>query len=94
MTTAQFTTYHENHPDLYDALEAFALEAHAQGRKRLGMKMLVERVRWYTTVERRGEFKINNSASPHYARKLVQDHPELDGMFELRTAAADQAVLL
>ena len=94
MTAGEFETYHAEHPELYDALKRFALEAHAHGRTRLGIKMVVERVRWYTTIEKHGEFLINNSAAPFYSRKLMQDVPELSGMFELRQAAADQGRLL
>jgi hypothetical protein len=92
MTAGEFATYHADHPELYDALQRFALEAHAHGRTRLGIKMLIERVRWYTTIEQRGEFKINNSAAPFYARKLMRV-PALRGMFALRQAAADQGGL-
>ena len=87
-----FAEYHAANPDVYAALRRFALEARRAGRAHLGIKALVERVRWYTTVEARGDaFKVNNSYAPHYARLLMAQEPELAGFFETRKSRADEA---
>ncbi len=34
------------------------------------------------------DFKINDHYLSRYARKLMEEHPELDGLFELRELKA------
>lgn len=90
---ARFAEYDAANPHIYTALRRFALEAKHAGRPRIGIKMLYERVRWYTTIEARNDsFKLNNNWHAYYARKLMHDEPELAGFFELRRSKADAEV--
>lgn len=85
-----FAAHHAANPQVYAKLREFALEAKRAGRTRMGINMLHERVRWYTTVESKGEpWKLNNNYRPFYARLLMAQEPELVDFFETRTAAAD-----
>lgn len=87
---ARFLEYHAENPAVYTTLRRFAFEAKRAGRPRMSINMLHERVRWYTTVEAKGDsFKLNNNWRPHYARLLMEQEPELKGFFETRTAHAD-----
>lgn len=88
---AAFEEHQRENPKLYAVLRRFALEARRAGRERLGIAMLYERVRWYTTVETKDDsFKLNNNWRAWYARKLMNEEPELAGMFETRKAKADK----
>ena len=90
-TYEAFLAYHAANPQVYDALRRFALEAKRSGRPRIGINLLHERLRWYTTVETQNDsFKANNSWRPFYARLLMQQEPELAGFFETRKAEADK----
>ena len=52
----------------------------------------MERVRWFTEIEARGDtFKCNNNYTAHYARLLMEQESELAGFFETRRAKADVA---
>lgn len=88
---ALFVTYHADHPEIYQALRRFALEARRAGRDRLSINMLFERVRWETMVGAHDEtFKMNNNWRAHYARLLMRQVPELGpAFFETRTSRAD-----
>lgn len=91
VSVEKFAQYHADNPHVYAILERFALEAYAAGRPRIGIGLLTERVRWYTTVETTGDpFKINNNWRAFYVRLLLRDHPELADLFELRTSKADE----
>jgi hypothetical protein len=79
--------YHRRNPGIYRAFCRFADEALRAGRKRLGAKMLFERIRWYTTVEARDRsdgFKLNNNYHAFYARLWLREHPEHPDFFETR----------
>ena len=84
---ALFERFNAAHPEVYDELLAMARRAVAAGRTRIGMKMLFEVVRWNRTVGGAEEgFKLNNVLTSRYARALMADHPELDGLFETRSS--------
>jgi hypothetical protein len=86
----RFWTFHGDNPEVYALLKRFLVEAVAAGRLSMGIKMLIERVRWYTGVETVGDdFKINNSFAPFYARLLARDFNLPVGFFEVRESVAD-----
>ena len=87
----RFREFHEAHPDVYEALAGLARRAVADGRKRIGIKMLWEVVRWQhmCMTDSDGEFKLNNIFHAHYARLLMKQEPDLAGLFELRHASGD-----
>lgn len=88
----KFEDYHRDNPDVYEALKKFALQAKRSGRTRLGIAMLYERVRWFTTIETSGTFKVGNTWRAYYARKLMKEEPELAGFFETRKSKADKEI--
>ena len=72
-------------PDVINLALKFAREARRSGRQRYSIKTIVERIRWHTTVETRGDdFKINNNHAGYLVRLLIRLDPSLDGFFELR----------
>jgi hypothetical protein len=88
MTTieANFWEFHAANPEVYVRLVSLARMLRGRGRKRCGMKMLFEQLRWehYLETEDRSSFKLNNNYTSYYARLIRSQEPDLAGMFELR----------
>ena len=83
----KFLEFHAKHPEVYSALSKFAHQW--RDRKgpdaRLGVKMVLERVRWELGLGARDESpRINNNHSAFYARLLMTQEPALEGMFFLK----------
>ena len=85
-----FRNWHGKHPEVYELLVRFAREwRRVRGDDAIcGMKMLWERVRWEMSIKKQdGEvwaYKCNNNHTAFYARKIMDENPDLDGIFELR----------
>ncbi len=84
---AQFEAFHTRHPEVYASLVTLAYQARGRDR-RIGIGMLFEVLRWEWTLaglpDDAEEFKLNNNYRSRYARLIMADHPQLDGLFELR----------
>lgn len=89
---ARFLAFHAAHPEVYRAVERFALEA-AQARARserkshrYGVRMVWERVRWevHVAMTHDAEFKLNDHLHALYSRLFLLHHPEHADLFELR----------
>ena len=83
----RFLEFHAKHPEVYSALSRFAHQW--RDRKgpdaRLGIKMVIERVRWELALGARDESpRLNNNHSAFYARLLMAQEPALEGMFMLK----------
>lgn len=88
-----FEEFHELNPHIYRNLRYLALQAVRAGRKKLGMRLLWERLRWeyfITTIsDDEDDYKLNNDFPPHYSRMLMEKEPELAGVFEIRELKND-----
>ncbi len=93
--TEAFEVFHDANPHVYELFEWFTLQAIGAGRTRFGARMVWERMRWYTKVEARDRmsYKLNDHYPPFYARLFMRDHPQHAGLFETRTAIADDLEL-
>lgn len=83
----QFAEFHRLNPQVADILEDMADELISRGRRKIGIKMLMEVLRWnyqMGTNDPNSDFKINNNYAPHYSRLLIDLHPEWADCFELR----------
>lgn len=92
-TTAQrFEKFHVDNPLVYSMLCRLARAwLRNTGRHKLGINALVERVRWEIAMRTNDpDFKINNNFAPYYARLIMHEQSDLDGLFELRTSDADE----
>ena len=83
----KFLEFHAKHPEVYAALSRFSNQW--RDRKgpdaRLGIKMVIERVRWELALGARDESpRLNNNHSAFYARLLMAQAPALEGMFFLK----------
>jgi hypothetical protein len=86
---AQFWTFHQTNPRVYDLFNKFALEAAKANRGYFGVGAIFERMRWFTTIETSGgEYKLNNNHRAYYGRLWMRDNPEHDGFFSTRTLNA------
>lgn len=82
----RFESFHTDNPQVYNKLVELAFLAKANGHNRLGIKTLFERLRWYYTVETKGNerFKLDNNFTSRYARLIMANVPALDGFFATR----------
>ena len=82
-----FTEFHESNPDVYRALERLALQMWERGRRRIGIGMLFEVLRWdyyLQTNDPNSDLKLNNNYRAYYARLLMSNHPEWVGLFKTK----------
>lgn len=81
-----FWQFHETNPAVYQALAELARAAVRQGKRRIGLKALWERVRWdmWLATEGDEDFNLNNVYTSRYARLLMAREVELRGVFALR----------
>ena len=86
MTAAdQFAHYDAVNPHVYHALVRLARGLVANGRRRFGIGMLFEVLRWETAMSTTGDdFKLNNNHRSRYARLIMATCPDLANVFETR----------
>lgn len=92
-----FIAFHDANPDVYAAMCHFARDWRRRGRPHIGVDMLLGRVRWEMSIRtnRVDEFKISNDHKPFYARLIMYQEPDLEGVFVLKkadTSGADQFI--
>lgn len=86
--TEAFLEFHAANPEVWTTLVRMARDWLAAGKGRCSIDLLVSYIRWETTMQMVGtdQFELNDHHSTFYARALMHFHPELDGMFELRSS--------
>jgi hypothetical protein len=88
---ADFWAFHQANPRVYEYLCRFAGQAIARGRRRLGIAMLYERVRWEVFLETTDEeFKLNNNHRAYFARLWLREHPDYPLFFTTRRVRGSQ----
>lgn len=87
----RFEQFHEQNPQVFAALRQEALHLRRHGVHRWGIASLFERLRWLTAIETGGDsFRLNNDYRAFYARKLMDETPELAGFFEVRCQLSEE----
>lgn len=82
---ARFKVFDEQNPQVYAMFRSSVAEAAQAGARKIGAKMIMENIRWRSMIETRGEpWKVNNSYSSRYVRKLLAESPHLEYLFERR----------
>ena len=86
----RYAEHRRHHPGVYHELERLAFEAVKRGRTRIGIGALFEILRWERGgIEKDDEgWKMNADLRAYYARALMQNRPELRGLFETRRLRA------
>lgn len=86
--TEAFDAFHTANPHVFAELKRLALARIARGETRIGVKALWEELRESIRVQKLGDWKLNNSFTALYARKLLEHEPMLVGVIETRQRKA------
>jgi hypothetical protein len=89
---AKFATFHAANPHVYEALVGLARKFRAKNRSaQTGISMLYEVLRWeyYLNTDSQDEYKLCNSYRAFYARLIMQNESDLEGIFNLKKSIAD-----
>ena len=86
---AAFMDFHARNPVVYATLVRLARYAKGRGLRRIGIRMLYERMRWEITVETdtpnaAEPFKLNDHHTARYARLIMLREADLADLFEIR----------
>lgn len=78
--------FHADNPQVMERLRGMALRMRATGKKKYGIKVLYNALRWARDLETTDDtpFKLNDAYHAWYARKLMETEPQLEGFFDLR----------
>ena len=77
--------WHRTNPHVYQLFEKFTFMAINKGHKNLSAWLVVNRIRWETSIETTGDdFKISNDYIALYARLFMHYHPEYEGFFRIK----------
>lgn len=81
----KFLEFHNDNPHVYELFKRFSVEAIKNGHKRLSAWLIVNRIRWETSVvTKSGDFKISNNAIAYYSRMFMHDYPSYNGFFRTK----------
>lgn len=84
-TDAKFEKWITANPHVLDLFINLASAMQSRGRKRIGAKAIVERMRWEHMYTTKGdEFRLNNLFTSRLVRRAITKQPSLAAMFELR----------
>lgn len=85
----KFKAFHSSNPHVLVALETLARQYFAAGRKRIGIGMLFEVLRYQSGIQTTGdEYALNNNHRAFYARLMVDRQPEWADAFQMRARRA------
>jgi vacuolar-type H+-ATPase subunit E/Vma4 len=87
----RFAEFDSANPHIYRRIIEMLAEAKRRGKTRIGIKMLLEALRWeeFLRIDRdAGDYRINNSFSSRYARKVIAERPDLGALLETRRLLA------
>lgn len=81
----EFWDFHKDNPRVYELFDQFTKYAIERGRTNFSVSVIIERIRWETTIVTAGDdFKINNNFRAYYARLWMRNNPQYDGFFRTR----------
>ena len=77
--------WHKANPHVYELFKRLTLEAIGRGHEHLSAWLIVNRIRWETSIETQGDdFKISNDFIAYYARLFMHEHPAHQGFFRTK----------
>jgi|TARA_A100001201_G_scaffold142203_2_gene139727 hypothetical protein len=88
--TNQFINFHKQNPNVYNLFKRFTKQAIKAGHTHLSSEMIINRIRWETSITTNEEYKINNIYKPYYSRMFMNDFPKYNEFFRMRTSYADE----
>ena len=87
-----FARFHMTHPEVYEALLELCRDWKRKGPERWSIDGAFEVLRWQWHDPRvrdgHEEYRLNNNYRSRYARLIMAQAPDLDGLFELRALTA------
>jgi hypothetical protein len=92
-----FIEFDTENPEVYRQLVRLARQWRAAGKAKLGIKTLFEKLRWEWHVAGLTEsdgYKLNNNFTALYARKIMKNEADLDGLFEIRSLASERSPMV
>lgn len=87
----RFENFHAANPQVYQVLHKMTWDLYNKGKRKVGMKMLWEVLRWQVEtgeIVTTDDFRLNNVFTSRYARKIASSHPALEKIFEQRRLVA------
>jgi hypothetical protein len=83
---ARFERFHRRNPQVYVHLVKQTRRLKAMGHRHISIKMLWEHLRceWMLKTTDDSEFKLCNDYHSRYARLIMEQEPDLEGIFETR----------
>ena len=83
-TKENFEIHDKAHPEIYKNFCKYALQA-AAVKARYSAKCIFHRVRWDSMfMDTMSEFKVDDGWISHYARKFMEENPNLKNFFGTR----------
>ena len=84
---SRFDVFHADNPQVYELFKKFTFMAIGRGHNKLSAWMIANRIRWETQIEviTTDDYKISNDYIALYSRKFMEDFPEHDGFFRIKT---------
>jgi len=78
--------WHLKNPEVCELFDKFTFHAIKRGHKKMSAWMIINRVRWETSVVTYGNpFKISNDFISMYARYFMHRYPQHKGFFKTKT---------
>lgn len=85
----KFDEFQKKNPHVYEQLVDMTYQLKKKGNTKIGISMLYEVMRWKSMLQTSGDdYKLNNIYRAYYARKIMDEHPDIDGIFEVRVQKA------
>lgn len=89
----KFLKYHKENPHVYQEFKKLTFKTIQKGFKHYSARGIIQLLRWHTGVSENGTgLKINDHRSMYYGRMFMNEYPEHDGFFRLRSSAADKFI--
>lgn len=89
-----FRKFHGKHPNVYEELRRLSFDWIRVRRCRWSVDAAYQVLRWQRHMaglpDESEAFKLNDHYRSRYARLLMANEPELEGLFELRALAAER----
>ena len=82
---AKWKRWHKENPEFYELFSRFTREAISKGHRNLSAWLIVNRIRWETSIMTTGnEFKISNDFIAFYARHWRETYPMHKDLFNVK----------
>ena len=77
--------WHKSNPHVYELFKKFTFEAINKGHVRFSHWLIMNRIRWETSINTIGdEFKIRNDFIAYYARLFMHEFPDHNEIFSTK----------